>query len=160
MLDKLRKYLAETPSDQKEKDWAEVKALGFKGPFVKDFIKRFNIMSTKTECKRAYIRSSKAFYATHFPSDNIQVMVGLYHPEGGTCGEFEFEWVPLSSGTHARLNVFEDSWDALWQFQDLLEKMGEIDDTDIQEPEFCELLDSLGIIDITEYERGIPKNKL
>lgn len=164
MLEKLRKYLAETSPEQKEADWAEVKALGLKGPTVNDFLKTFKVnnlkMTNKTEYKRAYIRSSRAFYSRYLPSENIQVMVGLYHPEGGTCGEFEFEWVPLSNGTHARLKAFEDSWDALWQFQDLLQKMAEIDDTDIQEPEFCELLDSLGIVDITEYEQGVPKNKL
>lgn len=44
--------------------------------------------------------------------------------------------------------------------KDLLENMAEIDEQEIQEPEFCQLLDSLGIIDITEYERDVPKNTL
>ena len=43
---------------------------------------------------------------------------------------------------------------------DLLKKMAEIDGQDIQEPEFCQLLDSLGIIDITEYEGDNKHNKL
>jgi len=59
-----------------------------------------------------------------------------------------------------RLKAFDDSWSALWLFKDLLEKISKIDGQDIQESEFCELLDSLGVIDITEYERGIPKNVL
>lgn len=108
-------------------------------------------------CKRAYIRSSKVHYAQFSPRETEKVMVGMYHPEGGTSGEFEFEWVGKGC---ARLKAFEDSWSALWLFKDLLEKMSEIDSEKIQEPEFCQLLDSLGIIDITEYEQGRPKNAL
>lgn len=109
------------------------------------------------QCYRAYIRSSKAYYSQSQLKDPISVMVGMYHPEGGTSGEFEFEWVVLTGKGCARLKCFEDSWSALWQFKDLLEKMSEIDSQEIQEPEFCKLLDSLGIIDITEYVQGSPK---
>jgi len=117
-------------------------------------------MSNHEGCKRAYIRSSKAHYAEFLPRETEKVMVGMYHPEGGTSGEFEFEWVILNGKGCARLKAFEDSWSALWLFKDLLEKMSEIDSEEIQEPEFCQLLDSLGIIDITQYEQGRPKNAL
>lgn len=110
--------------------------------------------------KRAYIRSSKAWYSKALKEESISVSVGMYHPNGGTSGEFQFEWVPLGDKLFAELKACDDGWSALWQFKDLLEKMAEIDDQEIQEQEFCELLDSLGIIDITEYERGVPKNKL
>lgn len=117
-------------------------------------------MTNHDGCKRAYIRSSKAHYSAYLPKENIRVMVGMYHPEGGTSGEFEFEWVILNGKGCARLKAFEDSWSALWLFKDLLEKMSEIDSEEIQEPEFCQLLDSLGVIDITEYEKGVQKNYL
>lgn len=112
-------------------------------------------------CKRAYIRSSKAFYAKTFPNEKINVVIGMYHPDGGTSGAFEVEWVDL--GSHelcARLKCFDDAWDALAQFKDLLHKMAELDDQNIQEPEFCSVLDELGIIDITEYEQGVKANAL
>lgn len=111
--------------------------------------------------KRAYTRSSKAYYASGL-KEKVSVMIGIYYAEGGTSGEFEFEFIEIRKNKPlaARLKAFEDSWSALWQFKDLLEKMAEIDDQEIQEPEFCQLLDGLGIIDITEYERGIPKNSL
>jgi hypothetical protein len=111
--------------------------------------------------KRAYIRSSKAHYASVL-KEKISVMIGIYYAEGGTSGEFEVEFIELGKGKQlaARLKAFEDSWNALWLFKDLLEKMAEVDEQEIQEPEFCKLLDSLGIIDITEYERGVPKNAL
>ena len=117
-------------------------------------------MKDHNGCKRAYIRSSKAFYANVL-KDKTSVMIGMYHPDGSTSGEFEFEWVDLGSkGLCARLKCFDDAWDALSQFKDLLHKMAELGEKDIQEPEFCKVLDELGIIDITEYERGVRANAL
>lgn len=112
--------------------------------------------------KRAYIRNSKAYYASLLDKERVSVMVGIYYAEGGTTGEFEVEFVQIQKNKPlaARLKAFEDSWSALWLFNDLLKKMAEIDGQDIQEPEFCQLLDSLGIIDITEYERDNKHNKL
>ena len=111
--------------------------------------------------KRAYIRSSKAYYASSL-KEKVSVMIGIYYAEGGTSGEFEVEFIELRNDKPlaARLKAFDDSWSALWLFKDLLEKMAEIDGQEIQEPEFCQLLDSLGIIEITKYERGVPKNIL
>ena len=100
-------------------------------------------------CIRGYYRYSKAYYAK--PEDRISVMVGMYHPDGGTSGEFEFEWYYLSGSLCARLNSFEDSWSALSKFQDLLDIMADIDSECIQEPEFCEILDKLDIKDLTSY---------
>lgn len=118
-------------------------------------------MTDHNGCKRAYIRSSKAYYSNVLDGE-ISIMVGMYHRDGGTSGEFEIEWEKLTEDKPlvARLKAFEDSWSALWLFKDMLEQMAEVDSKEIQEPEFCTLLDSLGIIDITEYERGVPKNKL
>lgn len=41
MLQKLREYLTNTPREQIDRDWAEVKALGLKGPTAKEFIASF-----------------------------------------------------------------------------------------------------------------------
>jgi hypothetical protein len=38
MLNKLREYLTNTPREQIERDWAEVKALGLNGPTAKEFV--------------------------------------------------------------------------------------------------------------------------
>jgi len=111
--------------------------------------------------KRAYIRSSKAYYASVL-KERVSFLIGSYYAEGGTTGEVEVEFIELRKDKPlaARLKAFEDSWNALWLFKDLIEKMAEIDGQEIQEPEFCQLLDSLGIIEITEYKRGVPKNAL
>ena len=82
------------------------------------------------------------------------MIVGIFHPDGGTTGEFIFEWIPLSNGEKpwAKLKSFDDSWSALLECRDMLEMMKEIDGQNIQEPEFCEMLKKLGYKDDTEYK--------
>jgi len=102
-------------------------------------------------CIRGYHRSTKAFYA-NVMGDRIDVMIGMYHPEGGTSGEFKIEWEQLDGKRTPRLKSFDDSWNVLWMFKDLLEKMANIDSEDISEEDFCKLLDSLKIKDLTDYD--------
>lgn len=115
-----------------------------------------------TDGKRAYVRSNKVYYAHILKPDDVSVSVGIYHPDGGTSGEFTIRWHDLRrANLCARLEAFEDSWNVLHlHFQDLLAKMAEAGSREIQESEFCKLLDSLGIVDITEYEQGKPANDL
>ena len=109
-------------------------------------------MKDHSGCIRAYIRSSKAWYADL--NRNVSITIGMYHPDGGTSGEFEVEWVNLNSfGVFPQLKCFEDSWNALSYFGDLLGRMSDVGGENISEPDFCKILDSLGISDITEYER-------
>lgn len=114
-------------------------------------------MKNHKDCKRAYIRSSKAYYSDVLDG-KICVMVGMYHDEGGTTGEFEFEWKDIGLDYLAmRLKCFGDSFGALKEFQDLLEELAILDNSEnvqyksIQEPDFCKILDKLGIVDVTQY---------
>lgn len=116
-------------------------------------------MKDHSECKRAYIRSSKAYYSRVLDG-KIQVMIGMYCPDGGTTGEFEFEWIDIGlSHLVMRLKCFNDSFGALGKFSDLLKKLESLDNEEsesyskIQEPEFCKILDNLGIVDITKYNQ-------
>lgn len=106
-------------------------------------------MKNHEGCIRAYTRSSKAWYGKKF--DKIEVMFGMYDPEGGTSGEMCVEWKELGGELCARLKSFEDSWSALSLFPDLIQKMGDLDGAKIQEEDFCKLLDSCSFKDITEY---------
>lgn len=119
-------------------------------------------MNKHEDCKRAYVRTSKAYYSKSFLDQPINIMIGMYNPNGGSTGDFKVEWINLgeSKGLAARLQVFDDAWSALMQFQDLLKRMSDLDGQNIQEPEFAKVLDSLGIIDITEYKEGEPANVL
>lgn len=107
-------------------------------------------MTSHKGCKRAYKVNQK--------KDKIRV--GMYHPDGGTSGELEFEWIDFSGQKRARIKAYDDSWSALSLFKDLIDEMVKVDNEAIQMPEFCAILDRLGIIDITKDENGVPKNDL
>lgn len=69
------------------------------------------------------------------------ILVGVYLPDGSTEGEFRFEF----GGLGPSLNAFDDSWKALLLFQDLLEKMAELNSTNPSKEQFIEVLESLRI---------------
>lgn len=111
---------------------------------------------------RCYYRSTKAYYAKNIPNENLHVMFGMYHPEGGSSGEMKIEWVDIGSKKTPQLQVFDDAWSALGLFPDLIKKLSKADSQDINDDEFCAILDRLGFKDITPYEnpnKEIYKNK-
>jgi hypothetical protein len=55
------------------------------------------------------------------------VMIGMYHPEGGTSGEFAIREHGMNGSTTLRLEVFSDAWSALALFPDLLAALSELD---------------------------------
>lgn len=107
-------------------------------------------------CRRQFIHLSRAYYAPVIlaAKKNVvdEINIGFYHPEGGTSGEFHISWIKLGCGIAPRLEAFNDSWDALWQFRDVLEKMAAIDGQNITPDEFCHLLLSCGVEDVTPVE--------
>lgn len=99
---------------------------------------------------RGFHSLNRAWYAK---KDGLpEVMIGLYDPDGGTSGEFAIRWKNLDNRLVPQLQVFDDAWDALTKFKDLLDKLAEIDNTNIQEMELCNLLEDLGIEDLTDYK--------
>jgi hypothetical protein len=109
-------------------------------------------MKDHSGCERGFHHVSKAWYgktALQNSEEIDEVMVGFYHPEGGTTGEFGVRWLPLDGDITPKLEVFNDAWHALYQFQDLLGALAELDEKDITPAQFCELLLSFGIKDLT-----------
>lgn len=101
---------------------------------------------------RGYHRSHLAWYAKANNITEPEILFGLFDPEeGGTTGGMVMEWVNIGGESVANLNVFEDAWSTLSLFTDLIQRMGEVDNQLIQEPEFCKMLDECGFIDMTEY---------
>jgi hypothetical protein len=114
-------------------------------------------MRDHSGCIRGYHRSSKAWYAKSL-KENIQVSFGMYGEDGeGTTGEMTMEWVPLNGKLCAQLQTFEDSWEVLSMFIDVIQKMGELNDQLPTEEQFCQLLDSCGFKDMTSYVRDTPE---
>lgn len=56
-----------------------------------------------------------------------EILFGLYHPGGGTSGEFWLRWVPIDDESTPVLMAYSDSWSAMSQFPELLEKLVEWD---------------------------------
>ena len=101
---------------------------------------------------RGYHRSSKAWYADSVRKENTEVTFGMYEENAGTIGEMTMEWIELGGRQCARLKAFEDSWAVLASFADLIQRMAEVDSEEIQEPDFCKMLDECGFKDLTAYE--------
>jgi len=114
-------------------------------------------MKDHTGCKRGFTQLSKAWYgpANLERSTNVDEMsIGFYHPEGGTTGEFQIVWEELAGKITPRLMAYDDGWNALFNFGDMLESMADIDGEDISPDEFCKLLESLGIENMTPVEQA------
>lgn len=113
-------------------------------------------------CIRAYHRSNRAYYAKAFPNENLHIMFGMYHPEGGSSGEMKMEWVPIGKDIPTpQLMVFDDAFSALGLFTDVIQELAKVDSEDITDDQFCEILDRLGFKDLTAYENPNPeKDKL
>ena len=102
------------------------------------------------EYERGFYWSSKAWYSE--TRNYHHVMFGLYHLEGGTIGEMKMEWIKLGHKWTPRLQVFCDGWFALSTFNDLIQRLEEVDDQDITEKQFVDILLDCGFEDLTKYE--------
>ena len=105
-------------------------------------------MKDHSECKRQFIQLSKAWYAdANLRNSEIidEIMIGFYHPKGGTTREFAIRWSDIAGSPTPMLCSFEDSWSALWEFRDLLEKLSELDGLNPSPTEIIVLLEDLGI---------------
>lgn len=117
-------------------------------------------MGKHTGCKRGFTQLAKAWYgeANLRNSKSIdRFSIGFYHPEGGTTGEFIIAYEELGGKIIPRLLAFDDGWDALFNFSDLIEAMAKVDDQNIPPDVFNKLLVSLGIEDMTPIDDGVEK---
>ena len=111
-------------------------------------------MKDHSGCERAFIWSSRAWYAESI-GKNDEIMFGMYSREGGTTGEMGMRWRDLGGKKKVpRLEVFDDAWHVLSIFPDLIQALGEHDNKNIAPQEFVEILKSCSFSDFTEYERG------
>lgn len=110
-------------------------------------------MNKHEGCVRGFTQLSRAWYGNiqhHTIGVSDQIMVGFYHPNGGTSGEFSITWESLMGDYVPKLCAYDDSWNVLSLFSDLIERMSEVDNQNISPDEFVKILISLGIEDRTE----------
>ena len=111
-------------------------------------------------CERGFHQASKSWYGKIALGEfkNKEVLdtfsIGFYAPDGGTTGEFVVEWTELTAGQWVpQLQAFDDGWDALFNFQDMLKLMADADDKNISPDDFRKLLLSCGIVDLTKEKQ-------
>lgn len=109
-------------------------------------------MKDHSECKRQFTQLSRAWYAdANLRGSEVkdEITIGYYHLGGGTTGEFCIRWIELSKRPTPMLNAFEDSWSALWNFRDVLEKLADLDSENPTPEEICKVLVSCDVEDRT-----------
>lgn len=111
------------------------------------------IIQKKGELTRGYYRFSKDWYATDRDWAKPTIMVGLYHPDGGTAGEISIEWENIKGQQVPKLSAYDDGWKALSSFDNLLREMAGWDNKNITEEQFVQLLDKTGFTDLTPYKQ-------
>lgn len=83
-----------------------------------------------------------------------QITIGFYFPQGGTSGEFCISWYQLCGKTTPKLECFDDAWHALNECSDLIKALADWDGMDIPPAKVCEILLSLGFVDMTKEKQG------
>jgi hypothetical protein len=112
-------------------------------------------MKDHTGCKRGFSQLSRAWYGPESLVNSEYVdkaNIGFYSNEGGTTGEFSVVWEKLAGNITPKLIAYDDGWNALFKFGDMLEFMAEIDGQDVSPDDFCKRLAALGIEDMTKTE--------
>src|SRR5919199_670707 len=106
-------------------------------------------MSNKHEgCIRGFYQNSRSWYRR--PNEAEEIRFGMFGLEGGKTGEICVSWVKVSKTPTARLECYQDTWDALYQFKDLLERMAELDGKMPQPSDFVRILLECGFVDLTQ----------
>jgi hypothetical protein len=104
---------------------------------------------------KGFYQLSKAWYGEvnlkHSKYDD-EIMIGLYHEEGGTSGEFSMKWFELSGRSVPKLGAFSDSWKILSEMPELISKLSELDSLNPSPDDFADMLRGLGFKDLTQYE--------
>ena len=115
---------------------------------------------------RGFYHLSEAWYADANLTNRYdglieEVMIGFYGPDGdqGTSGEFAVKWEHLGGKLTPQLCVYDDAWDTLTHFSDLLAEMAKLDKMSPSPAEFCELLTRLGIKDLTLRDSSVKEKK-
>lgn len=93
--------------------------------------------------------------AWHWPTSRLldevdRVYFGFYAPDGGTSGEMSMRWIELNQKPTPQLCVFDDSWHSLGGMPDVIAALAETDEHSMTPLVFCELLRSLGFVDLTQ----------
>jgi len=105
--------------------------------------------------KRGFFWTSKAWYAKSALEGRSgpDIMFGLYDgKDGWTTGQMAMRWHPLCGKMVPRLEVFNDGWNVLKGFKDVIDALALKNNDNISEGEFIDLLLRCGFEDLTPYK--------
>jgi hypothetical protein len=108
-------------------------------------------MKDHVNCIRGFHWSTKAWNGKSVFDRSISF--GMYQPGDGTSGEMTMVWHDLGRKIVPKLECFDDGWNALSLFDDLIKKLGEHDDENITEDQFVSILLECGFTDMTAYKQ-------
>lgn len=117
-------------------------------------------MKNHEGCTRQFTILSQSHYAhasltpEQIRQGEDEIVLGFYHPEGGTTGEFQINWERLAGKLTPQLHAWNDSWSALVNFKDVLQKLAELDGTDPSVATVVEILKGCGVRDATSRTRS------
>jgi len=101
------------------------------------------------ENKRGFFWTEKAWYAKSI--NDQDVMFGMYGDGDGLYGEMAMEWEELGGKEVPKLQVYNDGWEVLASFQDLLQRLAGVNGENITQGQFVEILKGCGFEDLTPY---------
>ena len=107
---------------------------------------------------------SQAWYADanlrgKFPAKFLDdVTFGMFDEDndGGTTGEMSLKWYELGGKVVPKLECFNDAWEVLAEFSDVITELGKVDSRNITPDEFAEILKSCGFKDMTDRPKISP----
>ena len=100
---------------------------------------------------RGFVWSNKAWYAEANKIKNGLIHFGIYSADGGTAGEMSMEWMNLCEKNVPQLQAFDDSWEVLAGFKDVIDALGRASGKEITDADFVKILLDCGFTDRTEY---------
>lgn len=115
-------------------------------------------MNKHKDMIRGFYHHNESYYAGVLPvigGGVDQVMFGYYKPEGGSSGEMSMQWERLGGKVVPQLRCYDDAWDALSRFGDLIRRLADFDEKNISPSEFCNILKECGFQDLTHRERPL-----
>lgn len=108
-------------------------------------------------CVRGFVVLSESWYSESYATNDIvdEISVGMYYPNDGTTGEFCIRWRRIAGNSVPRLEVYDDAWDALHRFGDMLAWMASQDGQNVSPQAFADALRSMGVEDLTRRKRRV-----
>jgi hypothetical protein len=98
---------------------------------------------------RGFHVSNRAHYKNIIPEPEI--MIGMYHPGGGSSGEFRMRWEIIGGKLMPQVRLFDESWSLFVEFRDLFIELAKLDGLNPDQDMIIHLLKSLGFKDLTRY---------